>query len=320
MKPLLLLLFSCAAAARAHMVSMSSGEVRVEGARARYEMRIPLYEVAHVKDPERTLLDAIVFSSAGAPARRSEAKCREEKSEDALICVAVYEFAAPVDVLTAQSRLHTAMVANHVHLLRAVRGDVTDQALLDLSFPKADIRFRPPTAFELAAQHAGAGALRVWGGLAQWLFMAALVLAARSRRELLSLVAMFCLGEVAAALIVPQTNWSPAPAFIEAASALTIAYLAVEILLFPEAGQRWLVVVVLGAFHGLYFAMFTTAGNLRGGWVMAGVIAAEFPVLAAMAWVFSRLARPLAALRPVRAAAAVLMATGLVWFALRLKG
>jgi len=320
MKPLLLLLFSAVAPTLlAHMVSMSSGEVRVEGARARYELRVPLYEVAHVKDPERTLLDSITFSSAGVPARRTEAKCREEKSEDALICIAVYEFAAAVEVLTAQSRLHTALVANHVHLLRAMHGEVTDQALLDLSFPKADIRFRPPTSFELAAQHAGAGALRVLGSLAQWLFMAALVLAARSRREFFILVAMFCVGEVAAS-IVPQTNWSPAPAFIEAASALTIAYLAVEILLFPEAGQRWLVVAVLGAFHGLYFAMFTTTGNLRIGWVIAGVLAAELPVLVAMAWLFSRLARPLEALRPVRAAAAVLMATGLVWFAMRLKG
>ncbi|MCC6536183.1 MAG: HupE/UreJ family protein [Bryobacterales bacterium] len=319
MKPLLLLLL-LSAGARAHMVSMSSGEVRVEGARARYELRVPLYEVAHVKDPERTLLDAVVFSSAGAPSRRTEATCRQEKSEDALICIAVYEFAAPVEVLTARSRLHAALVANHVHLLRATRGDVTDQALLDLSFPQADIRFRPPTSWELAVQHAGAGALRVLGGLAQWLFLAALVLAARSRRELFMLTAMFCAGEVAAALIVPQMNWTPAPAFIEAASALTIAYLAVEILLFPEAGQRWLVVAVLGAFHGLYFAMFTTTGNLRGGWVMAGVLAAELPLLAAMAWLFSRLARPLAALRPVRAAAALLVVTGLVWFAMRLKG
>jgi hypothetical protein len=53
-----LCLISAALAATAHMMSMSTGEIRVEGARARYEFRVPLYEVAHVTDPERTLLNA----------------------------------------------------------------------------------------------------------------------------------------------------------------------------------------------------------------------------------------------------------------------
>jgi len=315
-----LLVLSAALAARAHMVSMSTGEIRVEGTRGRYEFRVPLYEVAHVKDPERTLLDAIRFSSGGQPARRTEAKCRQDSSENALICVAVYEFDAPVDVLHAVSSFHTATVPNHVHLLRAVKGDVTDQAVLDLSFPSADIRFRPPGAAEIVMQQSGGGAMRALGGLAQWLFIAALVLAARTRRELIQLAAMFFVGELAAALIVPSTAWQPAPAFVEAAAALTVAYLAVEILAFPDAGQRWLVVLVLGAFHGLYFAMFSTASTFHPGWVMLGAIVAEAIQIAALGWVFSKVARPLEAFRPVRIAAALLMVTGLAWFALRLKG
>jgi HupE / UreJ protein len=315
-----LLLLSAALALQAHMVSMSTGEIRVEGTRARYEFRVPLYEVAHVTDPEHTLLDAIQFSSAGQPARRTEGKCQRDTKENALICVALYEFQAPVDVLHAVSSFHKATVSNHVHLLRAVKGDVTDQAVLDLSFPQADVRFRPPGAGELAWQHSGGGALRALSGPAQWLFIAALVLAARSRRELLQLAAMLFAGELAAAFVVPQTAWQPAPAFVEAAAALTVAYLAVEILAFPDAGQRWLVVLALGAFHGLYFSMFTTASGYRTGWVMLGALLAETLQIAAAGWVFSRLARPLEAWRPVRAAAALLLVTGLAWFALRLKG
>src|SRR5262245_11293022 len=98
-----LFLLSVAAAAWAHMVSMSTGEIRLEGTRGRYEFRVPSYEVAHVTDPERTLLDAIKFSSAGRPARRTEAKCQNDKNENAMICVAVYEFDGPVDVLHAVS-------------------------------------------------------------------------------------------------------------------------------------------------------------------------------------------------------------------------
>ena len=302
------------------MVSMSTGEIRIEGARGRYEFRVPLYEVADVKDPERTLLEAIRFSSQGHPARRVEGNCRRDTNENALICTAAYEFDGPVDVLQVASSFHTATVPNHVHLLRAVKGDVTDQAVLDFSFSKAEIRFRPPSSAELAMQQSGGGALRALGGLAQWLFIAALVLASRTRRELWQLAAMFFIGELAAALIVPMTAWQPAPAFVEAAAALTVAYLAVEILAFPEAGQRWLVVLVLGAFHGLYFSMFTAASGYRTGWVMAGAIMAEALQIAAVGFVFSKVARPLEALRPVRVAAALLLSTGLIWFALRLKG
>ena len=137
-------------------------------------------------------------------------------------------------------------------------------------------------------QQSGGGAMRALGGLAQWLFIAALVLAARTRRELIQLAAMFFVGELAAALIVPSTAWQPAPAFVEAAAALTVAYLAVEILAFPDAGQRWLVVLVLGAFHGLYFAMFSTASTFHPGWVMLGAIVAEAIQIAALGWVFSK--------------------------------
>ena len=92
------------------------------------------------------------------------------------------------------------------------------------------------------------------------------------------------------------------------------------ILAVPDAGQRWLVVLVLGAFHGLYFSMFTTASGYGTGWVMLGAVVAEALQIAAVGWLFSKLAKPLAALRPVRVAAALLMVTGLAWFALRLKG
>lgn len=315
-----LCLLSAVCAAHAHMVSMSTGEIRVEGARARYEFRVPLYEVPHITDPEKDLLGAIRFSSNGAEARRTEGKCRRETSENAIICTAIYEFNGAVDILHAESSFHKVTVANHVHLLRAVKDDVTDQAVLDLSFPKADVRFRPPTAGELALQQSGGGALRAAGGLAQWLFIAALVLAARGRRELITLAGMFIAGEIAAAMFLPMTTWQPAPAFVEAASALTVAYLAVEILAFPEAGQRWLVVLVMGLFHGLYFSLFTTASGYTVGWVMLGVVIAEAAQIGAVAWLFSRLEKPLAALRPVRLAAGVLMVTGLAWFAMRLKG
>src|SRR6185295_17884058 len=121
-----------------------------------------------------------------------------------------------------------------------------------------------------AIQQFGAGALRAFGGVVQLLFLASLVLAARNRRELLALAGMFLAGQVTSAVLVPLTNWQPAARFVEAAAALTIAYLAVEILALPRAGSRWLVAGVLGGFHGLYFELFLRNTGYSAGWVLAG--------------------------------------------------
>ena len=56
MRSLLLLFLS--SMAFAHVVSMSSGELHVEGRMGSYELRIPMYEVAHVSNPETALLAA----------------------------------------------------------------------------------------------------------------------------------------------------------------------------------------------------------------------------------------------------------------------
>ena len=45
---------------------------------------------------------------------------------------------------------------------------------------------------------------------------AALVLAARGRREFLALLGMFLAGEIASCLVLPLSGWQPAPRFVEA--------------------------------------------------------------------------------------------------------
>ncbi len=315
-----ILLFALAAIpAASHMVSISTGEITIEGNRARYVIRMPIYEVQHIKDAGPALLNAIHFSSGGSEARRLDGSCSNDAAENALVCTANYEFAAPVEILDASSAFHTLTVPNHVHVLRGTLGDKSDQAVLDLSFPKATLRFRPPTLFERIAQQSVAGAMRAAGGSAQWLFLAALVLAARSRRELLRIAAMFLLGEILSCLLLPVTGWQPAPQFVEAACALTIAYLAVEILLLPEAGMRWLVVGVLGLFHGLYFSLFITGGEFSAGWVLLGVVVIEVVLLALLGWILSRLARFLPMPAATRAAAGLLLVVGLAWFFVRLR-
>ena len=311
------ILLSCPAFA--HVMSMSSGDLTIHGTLARYEFRLPLYEMPHVANPAQSLFAHIVFSSGGRRAQLLSSACREDPAHGSYVCTADYQFAVPVDSLDVECTFYAVTVPNHVHLLRVENGGKHDQALFDISFPRATLRFRPPTALETAIVQAGAGVLGAWGGAAQVLFLASLVLAARNRRELILLTAMFLAGQIAAAIAVPLTAWQPPARFVEAAAGLTIAYPAVEILILPKAGMRWLIVAVLGAFHGLYFELFLRTTGYRALYVLSGAAFAEIALIAVCALIFSYLGRRLRRLKPVPVCASALFVTGMAWFFLRLR-
>jgi hypothetical protein len=314
MKPLIWLVLT--APAWAHVVSMSSGDLTIEGTRGRYELRIPLYEVADVQHPETALLEHIRF--AGAKLVKSD--CRADSARDAYICSAEYEWAAPPDRLEAECTLAAITVPNHVHMLRAVMGDKRDQAVFDRSFTSATLRFRPPTFGEIAMMEATGGFKRALGGPVQILFLAALVLASRSRVELFRIAAMFLAGQAVAVLVVPITSWQPVPRFVETAAALALAYLAVEILALPKAGSRWLIAGVLGVFFGLFLHLFVQTAEYRPGFVLAGAGVAEAALIAVLAALFARFAKWGESARMVRVAASALLVFGIGWFILRLRG
>jgi len=311
----LLTLYLVVRPAAAHVMSMSSGDLAIDGARAHYELRMPLYEVAHVAAPERTLLEHVRISGA----RLVKSECSGDGARDTYVCTADYEFPAPVDSVEVECTFTAITVPNHVHLLRATLGGKRDEAIFDLRFTRTTLRFRPPTQAEIAITQGGAGAVRALGGAAQLLFLAALALAARSRRELLAIAGMFLIGQALSVFGMAHAQWQPAPRFVEAATALAVAYLAVEILLLPEARARWLVAGVLGALHGLYFLLFVQTTGYAPALVLAGAGVVQVAAIALLALVLSRLRRMAQAYRPVQVAASGLLIIGMVWFFLRLR-
>ena len=295
---------------------MSSGEITITGTHAHYELRMPLYEVAHVQSPERGLLSHIRFGGA----TMTDSSCAADPAKDSYLCTADYTFASPIEKLDVECAFPAITVPNHVHMLRASLDGKQDEAVFDASFPHATLLFRPPTAVEIAVTQSAAGFVRALGGAVQLLFLAALALAARTRRELLALGGMFFGGQVTTTLVMPHLAWQPAPRFVEAAMALALAYLAVEILLLPEAGARWIVAGGLGIFQGLYFDLFLQNAGYRPELVLAGAILAEATAIALLALVFSQINRVAKALRPVQVAAAGLLVFGMAWFFMRLRG
>jgi len=301
----------------AHMVSMSSGELKIEGNRAHYELRIPMYEVAHVREPEHTLIEHVRFKSGLTWVKPLHSSCGEQQGT--YVCTADYEFPSAVEALEVECTLAKVTVPNHIHLLHAYRGDKSDQEVFDLSFTTAEVHFRPPTAFETATRESISGFMRAAAGLAPLLFLASLVLAARGRRELLTLTAAFAVSEAFACAVVPRISFSLSPRFIEAAAALTVAYLAFEIILLPDSKHRWLVVGVLGLFHGAYFSAFLVESHYHLVTFLAGVVAAELVLVCVFAAIFTALSRIRVLHRAVPVAASLLLVTGLVWFFFRLR-
>lgn len=317
---IVLLILTLPAVALGHAISMSSGDLNVEGARADFELRMPLYEIVHLEKPEEALLGAFHVKAGGVEARRSGGSCLADAAQDSYVCHAQYEFPAPPERIEVECTFAAVTVPNHVHVLQAKRGDVTEQAVFDFSFTRSEINFVPPTEAELAFSHFGAGLARVIGGPVQLLFVAALVLAGRGRAELTAIIGAFLAGEILAAILVEVWMWQPPGRFVEAAAALTVAYLAVEILLLPDAGRRWLVAAGMGVFHGIYFGDFLRQAEMQAGWFLLGVAAAEIGVAVLIAFVLSKIRRAVSRPDPVRVFAVLLLITGLGWFAMRMGG
>ncbi len=290
-------LLSIAAPAWAHVVSMSTGELRIDGPLADYELRIPMVEVAQMADPA-SILDHIRFDGG----HRTSAKCADE--DGTYVCHASYEFATLVpERLGVECTFFEATVPNHVHWLHAVRGANSDQEVFDQAFPRQELRFRPPSRIEAFAREFGLGFLRAatnWIGL---LFLLGLAIAAP---RAIPPFAFFLIGEALAILIGPRIPSPLAPRFLEAAMALTVAYLSVEILMAADPKYLAWIAGMLGLFPGLSIAGFPMPYSVGAGALQLAV----FGVLALGAGFLAPIWR--------KGVAWGLLATGLGGFALRI--
>jgi hypothetical protein len=311
----LLLILSTPAAA--HIISMSTGWATIDGNHVEYILRMPKYELPPAQDPTAALFSHIHFYTGFETGRVTGAECHDDPTASNYLCAANYQFTAPVDRLRVDCTFYEVTVPNHIHMLHAERAGKSDQAILDSAFSTATLAFRPPTAAERIADQAGAGAFRVWTNWAQVLLLLAIALASRTRRELIASSAAFLSGQIAGTAIVLRTAWQPSPRFTEAAAALALAYLALEIIAFPQSRGRWLLALLFGSFEGMYFAVFLTDSGYRFGYVLSGAAAASLLLLAVFGAISPLLARYRAI--PLKATASALLATGSVWFVVRLR-
>ena len=311
---LALLLSFAAGSLTAHSMSMSNGELALHGDEAVLSIRVPDYEVQQLPDAQQALLDAFTLRADGQEIERTAGGCTPNEAEGSYDCVSRFAWPQGAAAIEVECDLPDAVAPNHVHVLRAVSPEGAEQQVFDYATRRRTFRFRPMGAVERIASELKAGAARILLGPAQMLFLFALVVASRGRRELVQMTAAFLATLAAAAVAILVMGWQPPPGFAEAAGALTVAYLAVETLTLPEAGGRWLVAAGMGAFHGLYFGVFLQQASMSPAFVLLGALTMSVVVLALLYRFVSKLSadfgKPL--FRNVCAGALCLIGVG--WF------
>lgn len=312
------LLFLAAGSLAAHSMSMSNGELSLEGDEAVLSIRVPDYEVQPLTNPRQKLLGAFVLRVDGQELERISGDCAPNEEDGSYDCTSRFGWPEEAAVVEVECDLPDVVAPNHVHVLRAVSTDGAEQQVFDYPSRRQTFRFRPMGVAERIVSEAKAGAARILLGPAQMLFLFALVVAARGRRELVQMSAAFLATLASTAAAVSALNWQPPPGFADAAGALTIAYLAVETLTLPEAGGRWLVAGGMGAFHGLYFGLFLQQASMSTATVLLGAMTTAVLVLILLFGLALRLSKDFGDSLFRKVCAGVLCLIGIGWFVVRL--
>ncbi len=307
---------TAALSAHAHVMSMSQGTLLLDGEFVRYELRMPLLETPQDEHRDRILLGAFQVRAGDVDGTVVETSCREDRAQGLYVCRAGYRFTEPPDSVTVRCEFPSVIVPHHVHILRSGEGESARQTVFDITVREAEIRFVPPTPMEVAATAVGAGARRALTSPELLLFLLALCLAGRTRREFLACGGAFLVAQALLSVSGQIIGWNLSMDFLEAAAALTVAYLASEVLFLPEATRRWLVCGALGCIHGLFLGSYLGAAAMHPGLFLPGALGTE----AILAGGIGAARLKFANRRAEQLLGLLLLVTGLGWFGLRMLG
>ncbi|MGE0334878.1 MAG: HupE/UreJ family protein [Gammaproteobacteria bacterium] len=207
------------------------------------------------------------------------------------------------------------------------------QALLDRTGPTLILR-EPPSPGDVVLRYVQAGIGHIFIGYDHIAFLVGVVLWGRRAWPLVTAVTAFTLGHsVTLALAVLDVVRIPA-AFVEAAIAASIVYVAVENAFVRDLDRRWRVTALLGLIHGLGFASVLREFGLPADAVVpalaafnVGVEIGQLAIVAAAMLALFGLDRvvgrpPAAARAPIVVAigSIVIGTLGAYWFVLRIGG
>ncbi|MBI3818548.1 MAG: HupE/UreJ family protein [Planctomycetes bacterium] len=246
--------------------------------------------------------------------------------------VGYYHFtcAEKIDILTIRYDLFAGHDPNHRGIAKIRRGVSEKTSILKhgdtLTLKTADIG--PESAFGASAQFFVFGMDHIFSGYDHLMFLAGLLIAARTLKSLFLIVTAFTVTH-SLSLVAAALDWvSISPAIVEPAIAASVLFVGLENLLRrQEFNKRWLIAGAFGLIHGLGFAGFVHEASLPPGarivslgsfnlGVEAGqatVICIVFPIIALAR---EKLAKNIIKYSYIAGSAAV-AAAGTAWLVLR---
>lgn len=314
--------------AHAHAVGLSSGEYAVNG--SVIVARLVFAEADAESLDTDTLLREIIVTSNGKPctgvideigaAQPAGVAFKEHFSCDPL--------RTGIEVRAA---FFDRLPEGHRHAIRLQRGDRTVEDVLYRRHDTLALAADDGPSRRYSSSVAGMGGLFRMGlehiltGYDHLLFLLGLVLLGGSLRSLLAVVTAFTIAHSITLSAAALGAWAPPGGIVEPAIALSIVYVGVENFFVPDLRGRWRITFAFGLLHGFGFA-----GALRSAalplcevpaalfsfnlGVEAGQLAVLALVLPALAWM--RRSNRFAGAS--RALSAAVIATGAIWFAVRI--
>jgi hypothetical protein len=271
--------------ARAHQVGLSRGvyvprgaEVSAELTFARGELRGLVPEIdgdgdgalgdAELAAAGPTLQAKVVSGfellADGRPCAAAEARAMLVEEDGARVATR-YTCPARPTALTLRVPLLPSLAFGHRHLGQFVlpgapEGETLADVVLHRASPEATVQL--PAGGEAPADapswpvaaYFRLGVEHILIGVDHLVFLLGLVIVGGRLRSLVAVVTAFTLGHSLSLALATLGVWSPGPAIVEPAIALSIAYVGVENFFVEDAAGRWRITLPFGFIHGFGFA------------------------------------------------------------------
>jgi predicted PurR-regulated permease PerM len=270
----------------AHSSSVSTSDAKLDGQAISLHLRMPRYEAEHI--PASGLAAAIQFKNANLATSNCAAVDQE------ILCDLTYQFQnPPAELVEANVTLARVTVPNHVHIMRFTRGPVTKQAVFDRTFENERIDLREVGKVELWWRAARMGFVQL---AYQPILIALLLFIGRP--------IPYTAAAAAAFLVILPDRFYAVPGFFELATAISLSYLALEQIYFPDGAAKWAIFAFIGLLEGTALAILARptgpgaiafgAGNLIAS-LSITLLAARFSrnipatVMRRLQWAFAAL-------------------------------
>jgi hydrogenase/urease accessory protein HupE len=266
--------------------------------------------------------DRVMLTAGGRridPLLVSVGTWRDRESFPYLETVATYPLPAGGVEWSLQVLLLTDLYSDHRVLAEIVRGDTTEEFL----FQHGNVynARRPPGTWQTAGGFIAFGVEHIFTGYDHILFLFGLLLVGRSVRDVVAVVTSFTVAHSITLSIAALGLFEPTPWTIEAAIALSVAYVGLENLFIKDTRHRWVLTFAFGLVHGFGFANLLREIHLEPKTLALSLFSFNTGVeigqvaIVALIWPALRLLthRPYHRLA-VRITSMSIAAIGLVWF------